>query len=108
MALLLLARIHTRCGRSAQGAHVAMEAVRILEEVGDMPALRTEEVYFHAASALWLDGDEPQARRLLRRARGVVAAKAGRIGDAALRRGFERDVPLNRWIAAGLPWQEER
>lgn len=106
-ALILLARIHVRCGRSTQGAHCARRALGVLEEVGDMPALRTEEVYFHAASVLWLDGDEQEARELLDRAREAVAAKAARLRDAGLRRGFERDVPLNRWISAGLPAGEE-
>ncbi|MFD0375611.1 hypothetical protein [Streptomyces sp. NPDC127112] len=72
----------------------------MLDEVGDMPALRTEEVLWHAARALAADGAREEARGLLDRARREVLRKAGLIGDETLRERFLTAVPLNRSLLA--------
>ncbi|MFF4606027.1 AAA family ATPase [Streptomyces sp. NPDC001339] len=79
----------------------AREALRILDEVGDMPALRTEEVLYRAAVVLRARGAQEEAEALLGRARAVVARKADLITDDAMRRRFLADVPLNRSIQNG-------
>jgi hypothetical protein len=99
-ALSLRGRIHLRRANTTAARSFTQEALRVLEEVGDMPALRTEEVLFHAAEASYADGDQAEAYELLERARAVVSRKAGRLEDPALRRSFLEDVPLNRWIFA--------
>lgn len=101
-ALSLLSRIHLRAARPDRAANFARESVEVLDAVGDMPALRTEEVCYHAAVVLAANGDSAEARLLLERARRVIAAKAERIEDPAMRQGFLHDVPLNRWIEEGL------
>ncbi len=97
-ALSLRARIQLHAGRTTKAAHFARESVQLLDEVGTMPALRSEEVFYHAARALAADGDRDEALVLLERARDTVARKAAHIADPGLREGFLRDVPLNRRI----------
>ncbi|MEU9867951.1 MULTISPECIES: hypothetical protein [Actinomadura] len=77
------------------------EAVRILEEVGDMPALRTEDVLYHAAVAMAAGDEQEEALALLGKARREIARKAELIADSALRSSFLAQVPLNRSILAG-------
>jgi tetratricopeptide (TPR) repeat protein len=105
-ALCLSARVHLRMGRSTQAADFARKAVAVLDQVGDMPALRTEEILYHAASVLWADGDTAEASALIDRASAAFERKAERIEDDSLRRAFTEDVPLNRWIRDGLPGTE--
>ncbi len=97
-AFSLRGRISLLRGDAAAARSSALQAVRILEEVGDMPALRTEEVLFHAAEAMRATGAHEAADEMLERARAVVRGKADRIGDARLRRGFLEQVALNRAI----------
>lgn len=100
-ALVLRSRIHLQLGRIAPARATALEALRLLDQVGDMPALRTEEVLHHAARALHAAGDVSRAQELAERARAVVTSKAGHIDDAQERAGYLLDVPLNRMITAG-------
>lgn len=97
-ALVLRSRAHLLMGESAVALDMAREALRTLDEVGDMPALRTEEVLFAAATALRAAGSEGEAEELLGRARSEVTRKAGLIDDVDLRRRFLGHVPLNRRI----------
>ncbi|AUG76294.1 hypothetical protein CFP65_1395 [Kitasatospora sp. MMS16-BH015] len=99
-ALTLRGRAHLALGEPAAAARYAGEAVRILDEVGDMPALRTEEVLYHAALAQDGAGDPAAAKELLGRARAVVLDKAAHIEDPELRGRFLADVALNRRILA--------
>ncbi|MCX4748102.1 AAA family ATPase [Kitasatospora sp. NBC_01287] len=97
-ALTLRSRTHLLLGDHIAARALAEEALRILDEVGDMPALRTEEVLFHAARAMHATGDEPTAQELLERARTAIIRKADHIDDVEQRRDFLQEVPLNRWI----------
>lgn len=94
-AHLLLARISLLRDRTHEAAQRARTAVARLEEVGDMPALRTEEVYHCAARAVRADGDAAEADELHARALAAVRRKAAAIGDPDLRDDFLHRVPLN-------------
>ncbi|WP_344102548.1 AAA family ATPase [Myceligenerans crystallogenes] len=98
----LRSRVQTRLGNVGAAVEHARTAVRILDEVGDMPALRSEEVYFHAAVVLNAAGFADDAADLLQRARIEVRRKAATLPDAALRERFRTGVPLNAAIAGGL------
>ncbi|MET9513751.1 AAA family ATPase [Streptomyces sp. NPDC002994] len=97
-ALTLRGRIHLRLADAATAARFAREAVAILDRVGDMPALRTEEVLHHAALAVRAAGSPEEADALARRARTEVIRKAELIGSAVDRDRFLREVQLNRSI----------
>ncbi|WP_037906475.1 AAA family ATPase [Actinacidiphila yeochonensis] len=97
-ARCLLGRVSLRLGRVDEAAHRLDQALRILNEVGDMPALRTEEVYYYAALTHRAAGHRDRGRELLDRARAEVARKAGHIHDPELLELF-RQEPLNRLIA---------
>ncbi|MFI1966567.1 AAA family ATPase [Streptomyces pathocidini] len=97
-AFMLCGRVRLRQGDAPAAAGHAREALHTLEEVGDMPALRTEEVLHHAARALHADGAVDEARALWERARAEVARKESHLDDAAQRRRFRTEVPLNRAI----------
>ncbi|MFD7897389.1 AAA family ATPase [Streptomyces sp. NPDC059743] len=97
----LRSRILLRQGDTAAAQEQAREAVRILDEVGDMPALRTEEVRYHSAVALAAAGAQEEARALLEQARREVSRKAGLVADDSLRDRFLTEVPLNRSITEG-------
>ncbi|MCX5375378.1 AAA family ATPase [Streptomyces sp. NBC_00091] len=99
-AYCLRSRILMRQGDAAAAGEQARAALRLLDEVGDMPALRTEEVLYHCASALAAQGAEGEARGLLDRARREVLRKAGLIADAEVRERFLAGVPLNRALLA--------
>ncbi|MGW0149565.1 AAA family ATPase [Streptomyces sp. NPDC003333] len=97
----LLGRILLRQGDLTAAERHTRTALRILEEVGDMPALRTEEVHYHAAVVLHACGAREEGRALLDRARHKVSEKAGHITDDAVKRRFLMEVPLNRSVRAG-------
>ncbi|MBT2468881.1 AAA family ATPase [Streptomyces sp. ISL-66] len=94
----LRSRILVRKGDVEAAEEHAREALRILDEVGDMPALRTEEVLYHSSLVLAARGSGEEARALLERARDVVLRKADLITDGAMRERFLVGVPLNRAI----------
>ena len=102
-ALVLRSRIHRAQGETAAARVTALEALRILDEVGDMPALRSEEVLHHVACALEADGGDSRVPGLIERARSEVARKAAHIDDVPAREIFLREVPLNRMILAERP-----
>lgn len=97
----LRGRILQQRGDGAAAEDATRAALQILDEVGHMPALRTEEVLYHAAVVLHARGAGGEAAELLARARAEVARKAGLIGDVALRKRFLAQVPLNRAIRRG-------
>lgn len=99
---------HSLCSRAllcrgeAEAAEErAREAMRLLDEVGDMPALRSEEVQYYSAVVLSERGCVEEARELLTRARNTVMRKAGNIRDSAVRQRFLTQVRLNRAIHEG-------
>ncbi|WKX70379.1 AAA family ATPase [Streptomyces sp. XD-27] len=93
---VLRSRIHLHDGATDPAARDARQALALLAEHGDMPALRTEDVLYHAARALQAANPGSEARSLLDRARTEVLRKADSIDDAALRARFLTEVPLNR------------
>lgn len=97
----LRSRILRRQGDTAEAQEQARQAVRILDEAGDMPALRTEEVLYHSAVVLAAAGVREEAHALLVRARREVARKAELVSDDLLRDRFRTEVPLNRAIVQG-------
>lgn len=98
-ALSLLGQVRLAQADTAGAADFARQAVQTLERTGDMPALRSEEVLYHAARALNAIGAGQEALTLLEQAREKVARKAGSL-DEETRRVFTRE-PLNRLIALG-------
>lgn len=99
--LCLSSQVRLRQGDREAAAGYAREATALLERTGDMPALRSEEVLYHAARAVHAAGATDEAMELLQRAQSKMGTKADSIDDRALRRSFLDDVPLNRAIALG-------
>ncbi|MEU7026783.1 AAA family ATPase [Streptomyces sp. NPDC046275] len=97
-ALSLRSGVLLEQGEREEAEVCAREALRVLNEVGDMPALRTEEVLHQVATVLHAAGNHAEAGALLARARAEIMRKADNITDARLREGFLRDVPLNRRV----------
>ncbi|MGP3989565.1 AAA family ATPase [Streptomyces sp. 3N207] len=97
----LRSRILLRQGNTAAAQDQARQAVRILDEVGDMPALRTEEVLYHSAVVQAAEGPREEAHALLERARREVARKADLIAEDSLRDRFLRQDHLNEAIREG-------
>lgn len=93
---VLRSRIHLQDGEMDGAARDGRQALALLAEHGDMPALRTEEVLYHAARALRAEDSGSEVRNLLGRARAEVVRKADSIDDPVLRARFLTDVPLNR------------
>jgi tetratricopeptide (TPR) repeat protein len=100
-ALSLRSRILLRQGDTAAAQDQARQAVRILDEVGDMPALRTEEVLYHSAVVQAAGGAQEEAHNLLERARREVAGKASLVSDDSLRDQFLTQVRINEAIREG-------
>ncbi|MFJ6486760.1 AAA family ATPase [Streptomyces sp. NPDC091682] len=97
----LQSRTLLQWGETTRAESAAREALRLLDDVGHMPALRTEEVLYHSAVVLATSGARQEAHELLERARAVVDEKAGHLHDDTARRRFFTSVPLNRAIRAG-------
>ncbi|MGW1120489.1 AAA family ATPase [Streptomyces tanashiensis] len=97
-ALSLRSRVLLEQGDLGEAEVSAREAQRLLNEVGAMPALRTEEVLHQVAVVLGAAGNHDEARTLLARARAETLRKAESITIDRLRERFLRNVPLNRAI----------
>ncbi|WAL72865.1 AAA family ATPase [Kitasatospora sp. YST-16] len=102
-ALVLRSRAELADGHREAALALADEALTILDEVGAMPALRTEEVLFHAARAFAAAGRRERAAELSGRAADEVERKSASIEDPALRERFLTEVPLNQEIRAAAP-----
>ncbi|MFE0522976.1 AAA family ATPase [Streptomyces sp. NPDC058954] len=98
----LLGRILLRQQDITAAEQHTRTALRILDGIGDMPALRTEEVQYHAAVVLHACGALAEALALLDQARRKMSNKANLITDNALKRRFLTEVPLNRCISSGI------
>ncbi|MFD0059575.1 AAA family ATPase [Streptomyces sp. NPDC056690] len=96
-AFCLRARLRLRDGEVDHDAAVAdaRAALELLGRRGDMPALRTEEVYRDAAAVLRAVGRTQEADALVQRARAVVLRKAASLRSAVDRHRFLTGVPLN-------------
>lgn len=97
----LRSRVLLQQGAMVPAQEQARQAVRILDEVGDMPALSTEEVLYYSAVVLTADGAREEAHALLERARHEVSRKAGLVTETSLRDRFLTQVPLNNAIREG-------
>ena len=93
----LRSRIFLRKGDAVAAAAEAEEALRILEEVGPMPALRTEEVLYYGSVVMRRAGRTAEAAILLGRARAETERKRALITDSAMRASFSAEQ-LNRLI----------
>ncbi|MFF0225731.1 ATP-binding protein [Streptomyces sp. NPDC004629] len=97
----LRSRILLRQGDTAAAQDQAAQAMRMLDEVGDMPALRTEEVLYHSAVVQAAGGAREEAYALLERARHEIARKAALITEDLLRDRFLTQIRLNEAISEG-------
>ncbi|MEZ0065992.1 tetratricopeptide (TPR) repeat protein [Streptacidiphilus sp. MAP12-20] len=105
-AQLLRSRVATVSGNTADAVRHAESALTRLAEVGAMPALRTEEVYFYAAHAFHAAGRATEADALLQRSRTEVQRKAASLDDTPdLRRSFLTAEPLNARILGSHPYE---
>jgi GNAT superfamily N-acetyltransferase len=75
-------------------------AVRRLDEVGTMPALRTEEIYLTRYQVLMAVNRHTEAQHWIDKARTTLEAKAATIPDSDLRRIFCTRVQTSRAILA--------
>lgn len=96
----LRSRILLRKGDIVAAVAEAEEALRVLDEVGPMPALRTEEVLHYGGVVMKHAGRAAEAARLLDRAGQETVRKRQLITDPAMRESFSGE-PLNRAILEG-------
>ncbi|MDQ8703523.1 AAA family ATPase [Streptomyces sp. LHD-70] len=99
----LRSRIHLATGDTGRAADDARRALALLEQYGEMPALRTEEVLHDAARALAAHGEGVEAADLFERAREEVLRKANGIADEQRRAHYLTAVPLNRALFRDAP-----
>lgn len=100
-AHMLLGRIALARNEIDQAVKGALDSLRLLNDKGPQPALRSEEIYYYAAVILSADGQHEEAARALERARTELARKAASIEAVDLRRRFEDAPGLNSWIRDG-------
>ncbi|MCD9195074.1 hypothetical protein [Streptomyces albireticuli] len=99
-ALMLGARGAMRLGDPRSALGLSDRAVERLAETGEMPALRSEEVYLTRYEILLSAGGQEHAGPWLDRARAVLLAKGRTIADPAARDAFYTRVPTSRSILA--------
>ncbi|WKU42943.1 hypothetical protein Q3V23_02030 [Streptomyces sp. VNUA116] len=99
-ALMLGARGALQLGDPQSALALSDRAVERLAETGEMPALRSEEVYFTRYEILLSAGRQEHATPWLDRARAVLLAKGRTIADPAARNAFYTRVPTSRSILA--------
>jgi tetratricopeptide (TPR) repeat protein len=96
MALILRSRVARLRAETELAVAFADQALAILDAYGALPAVRTEEVLFHAAMAHAAAG-QTDAKDLLRRAAAEVERKASSL-NGEYRRTFLTEVPTNAAI----------
>ena len=101
-ALSLLARLHLMRGDFQEALLASQEAVGILDRVGAMPALRTEEVLYRHAVILDAAGDSKRASAVIRRAWQEIERKSASIPNREDRYRFREKVTLNRQVRDAL------
>ncbi|UQI46055.1 hypothetical protein M1P56_17725 [Streptomyces sp. HU2014] len=99
-ALMLGTHGAWRLGDGPSALALSEGAVERLAETGEMPALRSEEVYFTRYEILLSAGRAGDAGPWLDRARAVLLAKGRTIADPAARDVFYTRVPTSRSILA--------
>jgi tetratricopeptide (TPR) repeat protein len=96
--LATLAATHLVAGNMAQALDYAQQALVILEECGGEGPEFPQRDYFIGYQVLAAAGQEEAAWAALQSAHDLVATRAGKIADPALRRSFLERVPINREI----------
>ncbi|MEY9937603.1 AAA family ATPase [Streptacidiphilus sp. MAP5-3] len=100
-ARILLSRVHRERGQLGEAVAHADGALDLLDSVGDMPALRTEEVFYYAAVAHGAAGNLERAQGLIDRARTEVLRKADGVDGDQARETFLH-TSLNDAILKGI------
>jgi hypothetical protein len=75
-------------------------AVTLLQKMGTLPALRSEEIYFNHYQVLKAAGHDGEAGQCLDQAYATLQKKAASIKADAYRKSFLERVPLSRSIIA--------
>lgn len=77
-------------------------AVKVLQDMGDLPALRTEEVMYNHYLVLSKAGRSQEAQPYLEQAHKMLQKKADSLTDAGLRKSFLERPSLSRKIIVAL------
>jgi tetratricopeptide (TPR) repeat protein len=94
-AASLLGLLLLRRGQLAEADAVSAQAVDEIERRGDMPAVRTEEIYYNRWKVLEGLGRHDEARGSLDRAWEVMQRKLDLMSNPDNRTAFLERVPLN-------------
>ncbi len=93
-ALACLSRLRAQQGRQEEALATAEQAMKVLRELGRMTEGEAL-VRLSYAEALLARGDKGRAREVIREAGAKLTAQADKIRDAALRRSFLENDPVN-------------
>jgi predicted ATPase len=102
VALSLLGRLALMRGEIEAAVSFSTEAVNELRARGTLPALRSEEVFFHHFKILEAAGQSSEARLYLEQAHRIVEQKAASIADEQHRHAYLERVPVSRSIRSAL------
>jgi hypothetical protein len=103
-ALTVGAAVHLAGGRSAEALSAARDAKALLDELGTIED-GEQLTLLVFAEALRASGDVALARRAIEDARDALIARAAKIRDDRLRRGFLERVPENaRTLQLAREW----
>lgn len=98
VALSLLSRLALQRNMKAEALNYSLQAIAVIEEFGQLPAVRIEEVYFYHYFALQENEDE-RADTYLVLAYEVLMEKSKRISNKNDKLKFFSRVPLSKQIA---------
>jgi predicted ATPase len=87
-----------RQNRIEEALKYGSQAVDTLEAMKDLPALRSEEIFFNQSRVLAAAGRQAEAQGYLEKALNILNQKAGTIADAEQCQMFYARVPVNREI----------
>jgi tetratricopeptide (TPR) repeat protein len=105
-ALGALARVLLASGRAAEAAEVALEAMRLMDELGAIDAGESLVRLVHA-EALAESGDQAGAKRAITAARERLLSRAARIRDRESRDSFLANVAENaRTLTLATAWAD--
>jgi 6-pyruvoyl-tetrahydropterin synthase/tetratricopeptide (TPR) repeat protein len=91
----LLGQLSLARGDQASAGRYSDAAVDLLADKGWLPALRTQEIFYHGYRVQEACGNEDRAQQMLAKAREVVSGIAERIGDPDQRASFLTRVKVN-------------
>jgi len=97
-SLTLYSKLEIRRGNSEKGLALSQQAVDYIERMGDLPALRSEEVFFNHYLALSASNLTELARQYLRKALEKVTHKASSVNLPKHLESFWVRVELNAEI----------